>query len=282
MVELVGNDTSRGSRGQNSVTPLALQSNHTVQLAHCQAHLDFAPQSHLQEPMLHWMGQVHGCQPWIPQKPQEYPQPPPRWHRNLHRPQKWVHLERQQENCGQSCCHYGRCLQSHWNLPQMHRHLHWRRPSRPWQQRADPHRNAILEHHNYCKTIAAISITGRFFKKNMNLIPSRANSQCVKTIQSTLLEEITDDEGVPYFTSLEPTKFSTTEGCYLLFMQKEKATKAMKAFNNFITWLYANMFQDPFVFPNMRLHRTHTASDPKNCRLHCQDCCKTLIPSCCP
>jgi len=30
LVELVGSDTSRGSRGQNSVTPLVLQSNHTV------------------------------------------------------------------------------------------------------------------------------------------------------------------------------------------------------------------------------------------------------------
>jgi len=30
LVELVRNDTSRGSRGHNSVTPSALQSNHTV------------------------------------------------------------------------------------------------------------------------------------------------------------------------------------------------------------------------------------------------------------
>jgi len=125
------------------------------------------------------------------------------------------------------------------------------------------HRNAILEHNNYCKTIAAILITGGFFKKNTNLIPTRANSQRVKTIQSTLLEEITDDEGVPYFTSLEPTKFSATEGRYLLFTQKEKATKAMKAFNDFVMWLYDNKFQDPFVFPNMHLRRTHTTSDPK-------------------
>jgi len=127
----------------------------------------------------------------------------------------------------------------------------------------EPHHNVILEHYNYCKAIAAISITGRFFKKNTNMIPTRSNSQHVKTILRTLLEEITDKHGVPYFTSLEPTKFSAMKGRYLLFTKKERAMAAMKAFDDFVVWLYANMLHEPFVFPNMRLCRTHTAADPK-------------------
>jgi len=86
----------------------------------------------------------------------------------------------------------------------------------------EPYRNTILEHFNFCRMIAAISITSGFFKKNTNLITTRANLQCVKMIQKMLLEEITDENGFLYFMTLEPTKFSASEGRYLLFTQKER------------------------------------------------------------
>jgi len=133
----------------------------------------------------------------------------------------------------------------------------------------EPHHNTILEHYNYCKTNAAILITGRFFKKNTNMIPTRSNSQHIQTIQSMLLEEITDANGVPYFTSLEQTKFSAMEGCYLLFTQKEKATEAIKTRQHVTGTLYLPEHETP---PDPYLNR------PKDCELCCKDGREIFIP----
>jgi len=113
------------------------------------------------------------------------------------------------------------------------------------------YRSALEQHYNWASDTRAISITGI---KNLDETFTRNNHE--QTIGDAIMN-LVDSDDQPFFISTEPTKFSDSEGRYLLLTSKERIQEAETELDNLTDFIDNNGLNMTLAKPQAKIRRTH-------------------------
>ena len=118
--------------------------------------------------------------------------------------------------------------------------------------------SALKKHHEYCMKTVGLLISGMENQTDMTPIKATYLNQEHTLLQ--MISMIKDNDGAPYFTSMEPMKDSETEGKYLLLTTKDKINAAKNDLNEFLKFFdqcqYNNGFCNQPPVDSMHLCKT--------------------------
>ena len=111
------------------------------------------------------------------------------------------------------------------------------------------YRATLEKHFEFCKNAIGVSINGL----GSTDTTITQEGQVYTFIDS--LATVQDSNGAAYFTSVEPTKTTDTEGRYILVTTKDKLTEAEKAFDKFASSLSNAGYMQVFAKPGQTIRR---------------------------
>ena len=102
---------------------------------------------------------------------------------------------------------------------------------------------ALEKHYTFVQNATGVSITG------VRSLDAMVTQNGEEYTFAHLLASVTNNEGVPFFTSIEPTKHTEDDGCYILVTTKTKLNDTEKAFDHFTENLTTSGIHGHFAMP---------------------------------
>ena len=119
-------------------------------------------------------------------------------------------------------------------------------------------RNALKAHLEHCQNLAAVSITGVDPCKMHDTIRFQEKDH---TFEQIILNTLRDSEGKLFFSSIEPTRKSETEGTHLLVTTKDRLEEAQTAID-IVLELLDQYHAHEIKLDGKRLSRTYRREGP--------------------
>ena len=110
-------------------------------------------------------------------------------------------------------------------------------------------RAALKKHHNFVSNAIGVSIGG-ICSLDATVIQNGSEYSFAEIIAT-----VANNNNVPFFSSIEPTKKTESEGWYILVMTKPKLDTAKKAFDRFTKNLAKEGILNHFAMPGYSLER---------------------------
>ena len=110
-------------------------------------------------------------------------------------------------------------------------------------------RAALEKHYTFVQNAIGVSVT------IVRSLDATVTQNGEEYTFAHLLASVADNEGVPFFTSVEPTKHTEDDRCYILVTTKTKLNDAKNAFDCFTENLATSGIHDHFAMPGRSIEQ---------------------------